>query len=86
MMKHSDRGKTNMTNQLRGHLRLLYQDLANETAALKKARTFLRYKLPGVKTMVRRHEAGIKKTKKDLKLISTRIRMRQRNGQIYKIL
>jgi len=75
-----------MTDQLKGHLELLYQDLANEITALKKARGFLKYKLPGVKDMLNRHKEGIKKTRKDIKLISTRIRIRQRKGQIYKIL
>lgn len=85
-MKYSHRAKVNMTNQLRGYLRLLHQDLASETMALKKARTFLKYKTPGVKSMVSRHAAGVRKTKRDIKLISARIRMRQRKDQIYKIL
>lgn len=85
-MKHSTRAKRNMTKQLAGMLKLLYKDLYNEQLALKKARTYLKYKLPGVKKMVRIHQAGVRKSKADIRVLSIRIRMRQRNGQINKIL
>jgi len=85
-MKHSDRARANMTKQLRAQLQFLKRDLRSEQIALQKAKTFLKYPLPGVKSMVRRHELGVKKTKQDIINLKKRIRMRQRKGQINKIL
>jgi len=85
-MVYSKRAKANMTKQLRAQLQFLRRDLRSEQIALQKAKTFLKYNLPGVKKMVRVHKIGVKRTKADIRLISARIRMRQRNGQINKIL
>lgn len=85
-MIHSHRAKTNMTTQLKAQLCFYQRDLSHEKTSLKKAKTFLRYNLPGVKSMVKQHQAGVNKTLKDMHNLKRRIRMRQRNGQIYKIL
>lgn len=85
-MIHSYRAKTNITNQLKAQLGFYQRDLAHERASLKKARSYLRWNLPGVKSMVRQHQVGVNKTLKDIHNLKRRIRMRQRNGQIYKIL
>lgn len=85
-MEHSARAITNMTNQLKTQLKFLETDLKNEERALKKAKTFVKFDLPGVKSMILRHEAGVRQTKRDLKQIKNRIRKYQKEGKINKIL
>jgi len=85
-MEHSARAIANMTNQLKAQLKFLESDLKNEENALKKARTFSKYKLPGIKSMILRHEAGVRQTKRDLMQIRNRIKKYQKEGKINKIL
>ena len=85
-MKYSKRAIDNMTAQLKAQLKFLQEDLVNEEKGLKKAKTFSKYKLPGIKQMIRRHEAGVRKTKRDLTMISNRIKRYQKQGKINKIL
>ena len=86
MAQYSDRAKTNMTSQLKAQLKFLQEDLKNEERALVKAKTFAKYKLPGVKQMILRHEAGVRQTKRDLTQIKARIKKYQKQGKINKIL
>lgn len=85
-MEHSARAITNMTNQLKAQLKFLETDLRNEEKTLKKAKTFVKFNLPGVRSMILRHEAGVRQTKRDLKQIKNRIRKYQKEGKINKIL
>ena len=85
-MEHSVRAITNMTNQLKAQLKFLETDLRNEEKTLKKAKTFVKFNLPGVRSMILRHEAGVRQTKRDLKQIKNRIRKYQKEGKINKIL
>ena len=86
MVKYSERARTNMTSQLKAQLKFLEQDLKNEEQSLKKAKTFAKYKLPGIKQMILRHEAGVRQTKRDLKQIKNRVRKYYKEGKINKIL
>lgn len=85
-MKYSNRSKTNMTNQLKAQLGFYKRDLLHELASLKKAKSYLKWNLPGVKTMISQHERGVIKTLDDIERMKIRIRKRQRNGEIFKIL
>ena len=85
-MEHSHRAIQNMTNQLEAQLEFYEEDLQHERASLKKAKSYLKYNLPGVKSMVSQHERGVRKTLTDIENLKIRIRKRQRNGEIYKIL
>ena len=84
--KHSARAMTNTTSQLKAQLKFLEDDLKNETKALEKCKSFLKFNLPGTKKMILRHEAGVRQTKTDLIQIKNRIRKYQREGKINKIL
>ncbi|MCH9657212.1 hypothetical protein K0U27_00720 [archaeon] len=84
-MEHSPRAVANMTAQMKAQLKFLQDDLKNEEASLKKAKTFSKYKLPGVTTMIKRHESGVKQTKRDLKMIKARIAKYHKEGKINKI-
>ena len=85
-MEHSVRAKTNMTKQLKAQLEFYKQDLEHERDALRKAKSYLKYNLPGVKSMVSQHDRGVRKTLADIEILKIRIRKRQRNNEIYKIL
>ncbi len=85
-MEHSVRAKTNMTNQLKKQLEFYQDDLIRERAALAKAKTFLKYNLPGIKSMISQHERGVKKTLTDIDNLKIRIKRRQKNGEIFKII
>ncbi len=85
-MEHSNRAKTNMTNQLKAQLTFYRKDLEYEQASLKKAKSYLKWNLPGVKSMISQHERGVRKTLTDIENLKIRIRRRQRNGEIYKII
>ena len=85
-MYHSNRAKTNMTNQLKAQLGFYKKDLENERDSLRKAKSYLKWNLPGVKSMVSQHERGVRKTLTDIENLKIRIRKRQRNGEIYKII
>ena len=85
-MGHSDRAKQGLTNQLKAQLGFLERDLEHEKSSLAKAKSYLKWNLPGTKTMVRRHESGVKKTLNDLRLLKIRIRKREKNGECFKIL
>lgn len=85
-MEHRKRAMANMTKQLKAQLKFLENDLKNEERALANAMTFSKYKLPGVKTMIARHQAGVRQTKRDLIQIKNRIRKYQKQGKINKIL
>lgn len=75
-----------MTNQIKAQLKFYQKDLEHERNALKKAKSYVKYNLPGVKSMVSQHERGVRKTLTDIKLLKIRIIRRQRNNEIYKIL
>lgn len=85
-MEHSVRAKKNMTNQLKAQLGFYMKDLEHERASLVKAKSYLKWNLPGVKSMVSQHMRGVRKTLADIENLKIRIRKRQRNGRIYKIL
>lgn len=85
-MKYSNRAKTNMTKQLKAQLKFYQDDLKHERAALAKAKSYLKYNLSGVKSMVSQHEQGVRKTLVDITNLKIRIRNRQRKGEIFKIL
>ena len=85
-MNHSHRAKTNMTNQLKAQLGFYIRDLRHERDSLKKAKSYLKWNLPGVKSMVSQHKRGVRKTLTDIENLKIRIRKRQRNGEIYKII
>ena len=85
-MDHSHRAKQNMTDQLKKQWEFYQNDLKHERAALAKAKSYLKYNLPGVKTMISQHERGVKKTLTDIENLKIRIKRRQKNGEIYKIL
>jgi len=85
-MYHSDRAKTNMTNQLKKQLEFYQNDLEHERAALAKAKSYLKYNLPGIKSMISQHERGVKKTLTDIENLNIRISKRQKNGECYKII
>ena len=85
-MEHSKRAMANMTKQLKAQLKFLEDDLKNEERSLTKAKTFSKYKLPGIKNMIARHQAGVRQTKRDLIQIKNRIRKYQKQGKINKIL
>lgn len=85
-MDHSDRAKTNMTNQLKKQLEFYYNDLKHERAALAKAKSYLKYNLPGVKSMISQHERGVKKTLLDIENLKIRIKKRQVNGECFNII
>ncbi len=85
-MGRSDRSKQGLTDQLKAQLGFLERDLEHEKSSLAKAKSYLKWNLPGTKTMVRRHESGVKKTLNDLRLLKIRIRKREKNGKCFKIL
>jgi len=85
-MNRSNRAKTNMTKQLKAQLGFYIRDLQYERASLRKAKSYLKWNLPGVKSMVSQHERGVRKTLADIETLKIRIRKRQRNGEIYKII
>lgn len=85
-MRQSVRAKRNMTNQLRAQLRFLQNDLEAERKALKKAKLFQKWNLPGTETMIRRHENGVKVTLRDTAKLKIRILKRQKNGEIFRII
>jgi len=85
-MTYSNRAKTNMTNQLKAQLGFYKKDLEHELASLRKAKSYLKWNLPGVKTMIAQHERGVRKTLTDIENLKIRIRRRQKNGENYKII
>lgn len=85
-MDHSNRAKTNMTNQLKKQLEFYQNDLTHERAALAKAKSYLKYNLPGIKSMISQHERGVKNTLTDIENLKIRIRKRYKNGEIFKII
>ena len=85
-MKRSKRAKQGLTNELKAQLGFLQRDLVHEKSSLAKAKSYLKWNLPGTKTMVRRHKSGVKQTLNDLRLLKIRIRKREKNGECFKIL
>ena len=85
-LQYGERAKKNMTSQIAGMLTFLQDDLKGEEKGLAKAKTFLKYDLPGTKQMIARHEAGVRKTKQDIAQITKRIKRLQTEGKIKKIL
>lgn len=85
-MDHSNRAKTNMTNQLKKQLEFYQNDLIHEREALAKAKSYLKYNLPGIKSMLSQHERGVKKTLVDIENLKIRIKRREKNGEIFKII
>lgn len=85
-MRHSNWAKHNMTKQLKSQLGFYYRDLQHERASLKKARSYVKWNLPGVKSMILQHQRGVKKTLRDIRNMKIRIRKRQRNNECYKII
>lgn len=66
---YSHRAKQNMTIQLKEQLLFLQLDLKHERVALRRAKSFLKYNLPGAKSMILQHERGVKKTLTDIERI-----------------
>ncbi len=85
-MPQSDRAKRNLTNQLKKQLEFYRDDLKHERAALEKAKSLLKYNLPGTKSMIAQHQRGVKKTLTDIENMKIRIRKRYKNGKIYKVI
>ncbi len=85
-MGHSERAKVNMTNQLKAQLGFLHKDLEYEKASLAKALTYVKWNLPGVKSMINRHQTGVDKTLKDIATLKIRIKRREENGECFTIL
>ena len=85
-MKHSSRAKQNMTNQLKGMLVAMQENLKGKRIALKKAKSYAKYNLPGTKSMVSAEERGIEKVLADIESLKIRIRKRYKRGEIFKIL
>lgn len=85
-MEHSKRAKQGLTNELKAQLGFLERDLEHEKSSLAKARSYLKWNLPGTKTMVRRHQSGVKQTLKQLRELKVRIKRREKNGECFKIL
>jgi len=74
-----------MTNQLKAQLGFYIRDLQHERTSLRKAKSYLKWNLPGVRSMISQHERGVRKTLVDIENLKIRIRKRQRNGEIYTI-
>ena len=85
-MNHSNRAKQNMTNQLKSQLEFYQKDLVHERASLKKVKSYLKYNLPGVKSMISQHERGVTMTLANIKVLKRRIKKLQRNNAINKII
>ena len=85
-MKYSKRAKQNMTNQLKAQLGFYLRDLQHERKSLRKAKSYLKWNLPGVKSMISQHQRGVKKTKADIEDLKIRIRKRYKRGEIFQIL
>jgi hypothetical protein len=85
-LKHSDRAKQGLTNQLKAQLDFLERDLKHEKASLVIAKSYLKWNLPGTKNMVRIHEFGVRRTERDLRQLKVRIKRRERNDECFKIL
>ena len=83
-LQHSTRAVSNMTSQIKAQWKFLQSDLKHEKIALAKAKTFSKYDLPGVKTMIARHESGVKKTQKDIEGLKKRITKLVKEGKINK--
>ena len=86
VMKHSDRARRGLTTALRAQLKQAESVVASRRAELKKARTYLKYNLPGTKSAIRNCTNGVRTTLRQLTSVKNRIRKRQRLGQCYKIL
>ncbi len=84
-MIHSDRAKQNMTDQLKAQMKFYEDDLKHEREALAKAQSYLKYNLPGVKSMISQHERGVKKTIVDIENLKVRIKKRLANGECFEI-
>jgi len=85
-MNHSNRARQNMTKQIKSQLEFYQRDLEHERSSLRKAKSYLKYNLPGVKSMVSQHERGVRKTLADIEALKIRIKRRQRSNEIYNIL
>jgi hypothetical protein len=85
-MEHSKRAKQGLTNELKAQLGFLEKDLVHEKASLAKAKSYLKWNLPGTKGMVKRHQSGVNQTLRQLRELKIRIRKRQKNGECFKIL
>ena len=85
-MDHSKRAKKTLTEELKAQLGFLERDLEHEKSSLAKAKSYLKWDLPGTKNMVRRHESGVRQTLNDLRILKIRIKRRQKNGECFKIL
>ena len=79
-MKHSHRAKQNLTDQLKTQLGFLQRDLGHEKKSLIKAKSYQKWNLPGIKSMISQHERGVKKTLADVECLKTRIKRRYTNG------
>ncbi len=84
-MKSSARARGNMTRQVRGQWTFLINDLKSEQAALAKAKTYQKYRLPNYSMIVKRHQRGIITTRRQLAFLKRRILRLQREGKINKI-
>jgi len=85
-LEYSKRAKQGLTNELKAQLGFLEKDLEHEKASLAKAKSYLKWDLPGTRRMVSRHQSGVRQTENDLRQLKTRIRKRQKNGECFKIL
>lgn len=84
-LSHSARAVRNTTYQVKTQLQFLRGNLANKRVELKKAQKFLKYNLPGTKSMIAQHERGIKKVEEDIRNMKIRIDKMYRQGKIYRV-
>ena len=85
-MEHSKRAKKTLTEELKAQLGFLEKDLEHEKASLAKAKSYLKWDLPGTRRMVSRHQSGVRQTENDLRQLKIRIKRREKNGECFKIL
>ncbi len=83
-MEHSARAVAGMTAQIKAQWKFLQNDLNHEKKSLEKAKSFTKYNLPGTKTMIKRHESGVKKTQTDIAALKKRIQRLVKEGKINK--
>ena len=85
-MTKSDVSKRGLTNTLKAQLAFYRKNLAEKQKTLIATQKFKKYNLPGYATMEKQELKGIEKVKTDLFDLKARIILRQRYGEIFKIL
>lgn len=84
-MSHSDRAKNNMTNQMRGQLEFLENNLKKKEKRLARNRKFFG-RLPGFRWTIKRQLRGVLKVIKDIDTIKSQIIQMQKDDKIFVII